>query len=58
VDGSQLCRSEGTHYFGELNVLAHVVAKVVVYSLWWLKPLAVAHPMLLPKTGATKIDPN
>ncbi|KAF8535523.1 hypothetical protein BDD12DRAFT_751767 [Trichophaea hybrida] len=31
----------------ELNVIVHVVVAVVVYGLWWYKPLAVANPSLL-----------
>jgi len=31
----------------ELNVIVHVVVAVVVYTLWWHKPLAVANPSLL-----------
>jgi len=33
----------------ELNVIVHVVVAVVVYGLWWYKPLAVANPTLLPQ---------
>jgi len=33
----------------ELNVIVHVVVAVVVYGLWWYKPLAVANPTLLPR---------
>ncbi|KAF8533640.1 hypothetical protein BDD12DRAFT_898343 [Trichophaea hybrida] len=31
----------------ELNVVVHVVVAVAVYVLWWHKPLAVAHPIIL-----------
>ncbi|KAF8538670.1 hypothetical protein BDD12DRAFT_715291, partial [Trichophaea hybrida] len=42
----------------ELNVIAHVLMTVVVYSLWWYKPLAVAHPIQLrkPSTRATEVE--
>ncbi|KAF8252081.1 hypothetical protein K440DRAFT_595092, partial [Wilcoxina mikolae CBS 423.85] len=33
----------------ELNVIVHVVVAVVVYGLWWYKPLAVANATLLPR---------
>ncbi|KAI5820334.1 hypothetical protein BZA77DRAFT_104871 [Pyronema omphalodes] len=31
----------------ELNVIVHVVVMVVVYGLWWDKPLAVQNPVIL-----------
>jgi hypothetical protein len=31
----------------ELNVIVHVVVMVVVYGLWWDKPLAVQNPIIL-----------
>jgi hypothetical protein len=31
----------------ELNVVVHVVVAVVVYSIWWDKPLAVQNPIIL-----------
>ncbi|KAI5790954.1 hypothetical protein FPQ18DRAFT_260228, partial [Pyronema domesticum] len=31
----------------ELNVVVHVVVMVVVYGLWWEKPLGVATPIIL-----------
>ncbi|KAI5820317.1 hypothetical protein BZA77DRAFT_258231 [Pyronema omphalodes] len=31
----------------ELNVIVHVVVMVVVYGLWWNKPLAVQNPVIL-----------
>jgi hypothetical protein len=37
----------------ELNVIVHVVVAVVVYGLWWYKPLAVANPTLLPLVDST-----
>jgi len=37
----------------ELNVIVHVVVAVVVYSLWWHKPLAVVNPTLLPRQHAS-----
>lgn len=33
----------------ELNVVVHVVVAVIVYGLWWDKPLAVTYPTLLPQ---------
>ncbi|KAF8247016.1 hypothetical protein K440DRAFT_552218 [Wilcoxina mikolae CBS 423.85] len=41
----------------ELNVVVHVVVAVVVYLLWWYKPLAVAHPTILRKQDMTEVDP-
>lgn len=40
----------------ELNVVVHVVVTVIVYGLWWHKPLAVAHPIFLPSLGAAGTD--
>jgi len=37
----------------ELNVIVHVVVAVVVYGLWWYKPLAVANPSFLPRQYAS-----
>ncbi|KAF8533514.1 hypothetical protein BDD12DRAFT_760482, partial [Trichophaea hybrida] len=37
----------------ELNVVARVVVTVMVYSLWWYKPLAVAEPILLSRSNQT-----
>ncbi|KAI5820310.1 hypothetical protein BZA77DRAFT_372432, partial [Pyronema omphalodes] len=34
----------------ELNVIVHVVVMVVVYGLWWNKPLAVQNPVILNPT--------
>jgi hypothetical protein len=38
----------------ELNVIVHVVVAVIVYALWWHKPLAVAVPTLLQRAYATE----
>jgi hypothetical protein len=38
----------------ELNVIVHVVVAVVVYGLWWHKPLAVATPTFLQRTYAAE----
>jgi hypothetical protein len=31
----------------ELNVVVHVVVTVVVYGMWWYKPLGVQNPIIL-----------
>ncbi|KAI5790951.1 hypothetical protein FPQ18DRAFT_238157, partial [Pyronema domesticum] len=31
----------------ELNMVFHVVVTVVVYALWWNKPLSVQNPVVL-----------
>jgi hypothetical protein len=38
----------------ELNVIVHVVVAVVVYGLWWHKPLAVGTPTFLQRTYAAE----
>jgi len=40
----------------ELNVIIHVIVAIVVYALWWHKPLAVAHPILFWKLGTIGND--
>ncbi|KAF8539124.1 hypothetical protein BDD12DRAFT_738452 [Trichophaea hybrida] len=42
----------------ELNVVVHVAVAVVVYGLWWHKPLAVAHPIILPSHSSFGTNPS
>jgi hypothetical protein len=42
----------------ELNVIVHVVVAVVVYGLWWEKPLAVSQPTFLSRRRAGDNHPD